>query len=159
MVESHRDAIALLKEDHRRVESLFEEFTRLGSGASTRRGELCTTIGHELDAHTKFEQELFYPAMESHEHDLITEATREHDAVDRQLAELRGMNPADHRFSATMRELIEDVKHHIEEEERELFPAAERALGRDRLRSIGEQIQRRKELMGRRPPLASLRIA
>jgi hemerythrin-like domain-containing protein len=142
----------LLKDDHRTVESHFQEWERLGSGGDQRRkGDLCTTIAHELEVHTRIEEELFYPAMESHERELIAESKEEHDKVDQCLADLRRLQPSDDQFDTRMRELIQNVKHHVEEEEGQLFPAAERDLSHDRLRSLGEQMHRRKQdLMGGR---------
>jgi hemerythrin-like domain-containing protein len=144
-MESHMDAVQLLKEDHRTVESHFQEFERAGSGGGSRKGELCTMIAHELQVHTKIEEEIFYPAMESHERQLITEARKEHQQVDQILGELQRLQPTDQQLDSKMRQLIQDVKHHVQEEEGQLFPAAERELGHDRLRTLGEQMQRRKQ--------------
>jgi hemerythrin superfamily protein len=143
--KSH-DAIALLKEDHRHVEKLFKDFeSAKGEG---RKEKLAQQICLELSIHTKIEEEIFYPACEGKvEEDLLKEALVEHDAAKLLIAQIEaGSGQSDEFFDAKVQVLSEEIEHHVEEEEKELFPQVRKA-DLD-LNGIGERLaQRKKELM------------
>ncbi|MCH8684527.1 hemerythrin domain-containing protein [Pedomonas mirosovicensis] len=126
-----------LKQDHRRVDELFSQFEEAKDGRT--RASIMRRIAQALTVHTQIEEELFYPAAraEMGDHDLLNEAQVEHDSVKRLIAEIEGMRPSEHLYKAKITVLKEYVKHHVKEEERELFPLVKKtdldlsALGED----------------------------
>jgi hypothetical protein len=139
-----KDAIALLKEDHRKVEDLFEQFEKAkGDG---RKEKLALQICTELTIHTIIEEEIFYPALEGKvEEDLLKESFVEHDAAKALIAEIEAGEPSDEFFDSKVKVLQEEIAHHVGEEEKPkdgLFAQA-RAAEVD-LKALGEQLQRRK---------------
>jgi hemerythrin superfamily protein len=141
-----QDAIALLKEDHRTVEKLFKDFE--GAKGDGRKEKLARQICLELQIHTQIEEEIFYPAVEGKiEEDLVKEAYVEHDAAKLLMAEIEaGSGQSDDYFDAKVQVLSEQIEHHVEEEEKELFPKVRKADVD--LDALGEQLAARKaELM------------
>jgi hemerythrin superfamily protein len=137
-----QDAIALLKEDHRAVEKLFKEFEDAkGEG---RKEKLAKKICLELTVHTMIEEEIFYPACDGKiEEDLLKEAYVEHDAAKLLVAEIEaGEGKSDEFFDAKVRVLSEQIEHHVDEEEKELFPKVRKA--EIDLDALGEQLAARK---------------
>lgn len=139
-----KDAIQLLRQDHREVEQLFEQFeTAKGDG---RKQKLAQQICTELTIHAKIEEEIFYPACEGKiDDDLLKEGYVEHDAAKLLIAEIEAGEPSDEFYDAKMKVLKEEIEHHIKEEERQadsMFSQARKA-GLD-LDSLGEQLARRK---------------
>ncbi|MCC2672047.1 MAG: hypothetical protein K0Q72_4519 [Armatimonadetes bacterium] len=138
------DAVQILKKDHRAVEDLFKQFAETGDGAIKTRAKLAEQIFHELEVHTKAEEEIFYPAVRKVADDegseLLDEAYEEHHVVDLLIAELRAMTPEDPCYRAKMTVLCENVQHHIEEEEEEMLPDAQKRLDSARMKELGEQI-------------------
>ncbi|HZP56036.1 MAG TPA: hemerythrin domain-containing protein, partial [Dehalococcoidia bacterium] len=124
------DALQMLREDHNRVKDIFKQFQDTEDEATKKR--LADQAMIELEVHTKLEEEIFYPAVRSEGDttELMDEAAEEHHVADMLIEELRGMKAADERFDAKFTVLAESVKHHIEEEESEMFPKAAE-LGRD----------------------------
>ena len=138
-----QDAIALLKEDHRAVEKLFKEFEEAkGDG---RKQKLAQRICLELTIHTMIEEEIFYPACEGKiEEDMLKEAYVEHDAAKVLIAEIEaGDGQSDDYFDAKVKVLSEEIEHHVEEEEKELFPEVRKA--EIDLKALGEQLAARKQ--------------
>ncbi|HEX7330556.1 MAG TPA: hemerythrin domain-containing protein [Pyrinomonadaceae bacterium] len=137
------DPFELLKADHRKVEQLF---TQLESASGKRKLQVFEQIKTELELHTHIEEKVFYPALEEPEetHDLALEAYEEHDVVKRLLKELGRAKTADDEWEAKAKVLQENVEHHVEEEENELFPKAETALGAEEIESLGEQMEAEK---------------
>ena len=135
-------ATDLLKKQHRDVKGLFKKLEKTEK-ASERRA-LMETITGELRMHTTIEEEIFYPAVREVEskkaEDAVDEALEEHHVVKLVLAELPRLDPADDRFKAKMTVLSELIEHHVEEEEEEMFKAAEK-LGAERLKELGEEMQ------------------
>ena len=124
------DPVKLLKEQHREVESLFEEFEGLGETASRSKQQLFEDVADRLAAHAAIEEQLFYPACRAKEtEDELRESLEEHLAVKRVIADLLQLGPDDESFDAKMKVLQELVEHHVEEEEKELFPRAKKLLG------------------------------
>ena len=140
-----QDAIALLKEDHRKVEDLFEQFEK--ARGDERKQKLALEICKELTIHTMIEEEIFYPACEGKvEEDLLKESFVEHDAAKVLIAEIQGGEPSEDFYEAKVKVLKEEIEHHVEEEEQPkkgLFAQAREAdvdVG-----ALGEQMARRKE--------------
>jgi hypothetical protein len=142
-----QDAIALLKEDHRKVEDLFEQFEKArGDG---RKEKLALEICKELTIHTIIEEEIFYPALEGKaDEDLLKESFVEHDAAKVLIAEIEAGEPSDDFYDAKVKVLKEEIEHHVEEEEKPkegLFAQA-READVD-LKQLGERLAMRKEAL------------
>src|SRR5687767_14608822 len=140
------DAIALLKQDHEKVRGLLGQFE---NATGARRQKLLTQIEKELKVHTTIEEEIFYPAYreaarKKEDKKLYFEALQEHHVVDMVMPEMNdGSSPEELKAKAKV--LKDLVEHHAEEEEKEMFPRARKAMEKDELRSLGEMMQRRKE--------------
>jgi hemerythrin superfamily protein len=135
-------ATALLKRQHRAVEKLFS--TALKSENAKMRRKATEEIIQALEHHTKIEEEVFYPAVREigtkKAEEMIGEAYEEHHVVKLVLAELPRVDPSADNFEAKMTVLKELVGHHVEEEEDEMFPMAERKLGSDRSSELAEEM-------------------
>ncbi|MEU1886826.1 hemerythrin domain-containing protein [Micromonospora rifamycinica] len=137
------DAIVLLKEDHQEMRRLFREFEKAQEGPVARRRKLVDEIVAALTTHTYLENEVMYPEVRKLLPDLeddILESYEEHHVADVLCAELAAMDAADDHFVAKTTVLIENVEHHVEEEEQEWFPKVREALGRKQLQEIGERM-------------------
>jgi hemerythrin superfamily protein len=134
-------ATDLLKKQHQQVKGLFRKVEKTDD-AGTRR-ELLEEIAHELKAHTRLEEEIFYPAVRGlggkKAEEMVLEALEEHHVVDLVVAELPRVDPEAERFEAKMTVLREMVEHHIEEEETEMFKLAQKL--RDELDELGERME------------------
>ena len=124
-----QDAIALLKEDHRKVEDLFAQFEKAtGDG---RKQKLALEICKELSIHATIEEEIFYPAIEGKvDDDLLKESFVEHDAAKVMIAEIEAGEPSDEFYDAKVKVLGEEIEHHVQEEEKRvegLFAQARKA--------------------------------
>ena len=143
------DALQLLRSDHDTVRELFQQFqSAQESGNTSRMAELQTTIFSELEVHTAIEEEVFYPAARDvggEAESLVFEGVEEHHVVDVLMEEIRGLDPSDEAWTAKMTVLIENVEHHAEEEEEELFPKLREAFGEDRIQQMGEELQAAKQ--------------
>jgi len=140
-----QDAIALLKADHRSVESLFEQYE--GAGGDGKKRKIALQICLELTVHAKIEEEIFYPACEGHvEEDLLQEAYVEHDGAKVLIAEIEAGAPSDNFYDAKVKVLSEQIEHHVEEEEMRMegMFAQARHAGLD-MDALGEQLRVRKE--------------
>lgn len=142
----------LLKEDHKKVKELFKEFEAAGDRAYRKKQDIAEQICNELEVHATVEEEIFYPAVRKNSDDeaveLVLESYEEHLIVKRLIQEIRGLEAQDERFDAKMKVLMENVEHHVKEEENELFPQAKSDLG-DQAEELAEQMQERKdELQG-----------
>jgi hemerythrin-like domain-containing protein len=142
------DAITLLKQDHKTVEGLFKKFEKAGEGAKKTQRDLADKIVEQLSVHAAIEEEVFYPAVRQaleEEEDTILEGLEEHHVAKILLSEIAGMDAEDERFRPKVTVLIESVRHHVEEEEKELFPEVRQAMGRKRLGEIGERLEEAKK--------------
>ena len=129
------DAITLLRNDHRSVEKLFKRFEKAGDGALVERRTIVDRIVEELSVHASVEEQVFYPVCRATVpgvEDLTLESLEEHHVVKWLLAELADLDADAERFEAKTTVLIEMVRHHVEEEESELFPKVRAALGAGR---------------------------
>jgi len=140
-----RDAIALLKADHRKVEELFEQFERAkGEG---RKEKLAHDICLELSVHAAIEEEIFYPACQGTvDEDLLKESYVEHDAAKLLIAEIEaGAGKGDEFFDVKVKVLQEEIDHHVEEEEKPGGVFAQARKGKLDLDGLGEQLATRKK--------------
>ena len=148
------DAIRVLTDDHRQVEELFVRFEKSGDGAHKQRQDLVQRITEALSIHASIEEEIFYPAARrfiADAADDVLEALEEHHLVKLTLAELETMDPGHERYGAKVTVLIENVRHHVEEEEGELFPTIRKALDTAQLRKIGDELVAAKRTAPTRP--------
>ena len=138
-----KDATALLKADHKLVAGLFEEFEKTKSDA--RKTSIVAQICQELTVHAQIEEEIFYPAVKAalKDHELIPEATVEHASVKDLIAAVQDKAPYGEMYDAKVKVMAEFVKHHVKEEEKEMF-AKVRKTDLD-LRALGDQMAARKE--------------
>jgi hemerythrin superfamily protein len=148
------DAISLLKDDHRTVERLFKRFEKTGDRALVDRRRIVNEIIRELSIHAEIEETIFYPAVREAvppTEDMVLESLEEHHVVKWVLSELDGMAPDAERFEAKVTVMMENVRHHVKEEESDLFPKVRRALSRKALDEIGEAMGRAKAVVPTRP--------
>ena len=137
------DAIVLLKDDHKQIKRLFRDFQAAGERAVARKGDLVARMIELLTVHTYIENEVMYPEVRRllpEVEDDVLESYEEHHVADVLVTELALMTPDAERFDAKTTVLIENVTHHIEEEEQEWFPKVRAALGRKQLQELGEQL-------------------
>ncbi len=143
------DAIVLLKNDHKEIRKLFTQFEKAGENAHAAKGKLVDRMIELLTQHTYIENEVMYPrvrALLPELEDDVLESYEEHHVADVLVVELAAMKPDAERFTAKTTVLIENVRHHIEEEEQEWFPKVREGLGRTVLQDIGaEMIEARKQ--------------
>jgi hemerythrin-like domain-containing protein len=145
--DAPRDAIALLKQDHRAVEALFEEFE---DAEESEQSDLATRICQMLTVHAQIEEEILYPAAKEafgeEEDEMVYEAEIEHGSAKELIAKIEAGTPEDPEFGPLVKVLSEYIKHHVKEEEKEMFPALkETELD---LKELGTQLANRKmELM------------
>lgn len=135
------DAITLLKKDHQAVEKLFKRFEATSDRALVERRTIVDQIIEALSQHAAIEEQLFYPvtrATVDEIDDVVLESLEEHHVVKWLLDELEHMDPAEERFKAKVTVLIENVRHHVEEEEGEYFPKVRSELGRNDLADLGD---------------------
>ncbi|CAN5187745.1 hypothetical protein BH18ACT4_BH18ACT4_03280 [soil metagenome] len=148
------DAITLLRDDHKAVEQLFKKFEKAGPGAHKLRLDLVDKMIEELSVHATIEEQLFYPTIRANvegAEDVTLESLEEHHVVKWVLSELVGMGPEDERFKAKVTVMIENVRHHVEEEEGEMFPQVREAMGRKKLQELGQQMATAKATAPTRP--------
>lgn len=141
-----KDATALLRADHKRVSGLFADYDATNSTAKKKR--LVEQICQELSVHAQVEEELFYPAVKEalEDHELVPEAVVEHATLKDLIAQVEGVEPDGEMFDARIKVLSEYVKHHVKEEQNEIFPKV-KSSDLD-LAALGAQIAERKtELM------------
>ena len=151
--KKNQDAIALLKEDHKKVKGLLSELEETSEKGVKKREKLLAQIEKEVKVHTQIEEEIFYPAYreavtKKDDRKLFFEATYEHHVVDLVMPELKRTNPSSEQFGAKAKVLKELIEHHADEEEKEMFPKARKVLNAEDLRELGAERERRtKELM------------
>jgi hemerythrin superfamily protein len=146
-----KDAIVLLKDDHKEVRKLFRKFKAAGDRATQTKGHLVDQILHELTVHTYIENEGMYPFVRERVPELeddVLESLEEHHVADLLSLELAALSPDNDRFDAKATVLIELVDHHIDEEEDEWFPKVRERLGRKQLQELGVRLE---ELRARSP--------
>lgn len=146
--------VELLKEDHREAEELIERLEGMETdlsddevGIDEMPQSVFTQLKTALTMHTQVEEQVLYPALKQFDEtaDLIPEAIEEHQQVDQILEEMALLSPTDDEFQERLEELKENLFHHIEEEEEELFPKTEELCGQKRLEEMGRQAQQLKQ--------------
>jgi DUF438 domain-containing protein len=141
--KDENDPIVLLEADHRR----FEDLLKRGEDTTTRavkgRTQLLRTLTAELNLHELIEEKVLYPALESHgqARDIVLEGYQEHHVADVLLKELHELAKDDEQWGAKFKVLKESIEHHIQEEERIMFPTARGVLDRDELRALGARMK------------------
>jgi len=143
------NAITLLEEDHRKMKKLLSELESTTERGVKTREELFATVKDELTVHETIEEEIFYPALKDHPKtkEITLEAYEEHHVVDMVMAEIEGVAYEDERWGAKFKVMKENIEHHIEEEEKEMFKQARQAFEEDELEALGERMEARKDQM------------
>jgi hemerythrin superfamily protein len=135
------DAITLLKNDHKTVEALFKRYEKSGERAFAQKREIVDRIIEELSVHASIEESVFYPVtrrMVPKAESIALESLEEHHVVKWLLSELADLDPAHERFDAKVSVLMENVRHHVKEEESEFFPKVRESLSRAQLTDVGD---------------------
>jgi len=154
-------ATKMLKEQHDEVRSLFKEYEGSGEGAHATRKKLIDEACQKLEVHAELEERIFYPACRELEDEdarkMVGESLEEHLIVKRLIQELKGLKGTDEKFESKATVLKESVEHHAAEEEKDLFPEAEKEFDDDRLRELGGEMEALKTRLtsGRKAPKAS----
>jgi len=145
------DAIALLRADHKRVSALFEQYESTRSAA--KKKTLVATICQELTVHAQIEEEIFYPAVKAalKDKELVPEAQVEHQSLKDLIAQVKDKEPDGEMFDAKIQVMSEYTKHHVKEEQTEMFPKAQKT--RLDMNALGAQIAARKEELLANPGL------
>jgi hemerythrin superfamily protein len=149
-----KDAIVLLKEDHKLMRKLFKQFQQAGENAQETKNRVATQIIEELTVHTYIENECMYPEVRKllpEVEDDILESYEEHHVADLLVFELFTMDAGDERFVPKMTVLIENVQHHMQEEEDDWFPKVREGLGRKQLGEMGDRMVAMKKSAPRSP--------
>ena len=147
-----QEATALLKADHRRVSDLFDQYEKTRSTA--KKKTLVDNICMELGIHAKAEEEIFYPAVKAalKDKEMVPEAIVEHASLKELMAQVEGKEPDGEMFDAKIKVLSEYVKHHVKEEETEMFPKARKT--KLDMKALGAQIAARKDELKATWPLS-----
>jgi hemerythrin-like domain-containing protein len=145
--EAEMDALKMLKDDHDKVKKMLEELDQSTERAVKTRTEMLQKLKQELTIHEAIEEEIFYPAMKEHAEakEIILEAYEEHDVVDTIMAEIEQTPVEDETWGAKLSVMKENLEHHIEEEEGEMFKKARELFDRETLEALGERMQARKD--------------
>ena len=147
------DAIVILRDDHKDVRALFREFEK-STTTKARKGAIVKKVIELLTVHTYIENEVMYPEVRRLLPDLeddVLESYEEHHLADVLVMELSALQPGDERFEAKTTVLIENVRHHMDEEESDWFPKVRDGLGRKQLQELGEQLLAARERAPRSP--------
>jgi hypothetical protein len=141
------DALKLLKHDHNEVKSMLSDLESTTERAEKTRTQGLATLKAELEVHEAIEEEIFYPALKEHPktRELALEGYEEHHVVDMVMAEIEGVEPSDETWMAKFTVMKENLEHHIEEEEGEMFGQAEKVFEDDELEELGDRMQARKD--------------
>ena len=142
------NAIEMLKQQHREVDELFEEYEGAGEGAKKTKARLCMQIADALAVHAELEEQIFYPEAKDATRgveDLLRESVEEHLSVKRLLTDIMQAGLEDPQLDAKLVVLKEQVQHHAEEEEKELFPKVKKACSAEQLEEMGGRMERMAE--------------
>jgi hemerythrin superfamily protein len=141
------DAIQMLKDDHEKVKKLLKELDSTTESDASKRQQLFTQVKEELTVHEAIEEEIFYPALKEFQkaREIVLEAYEEHGVVDMVMTEIEQVPFDDETWAAKFTVMKENVEHHIEEEEKEMFKQARDAFEKQDLEELGERMNTRKE--------------
>jgi len=132
------NAIDLLKSQHREVSKLF---SKIEKASASDKGELFEEIADKLAVHAAIEEHHFYPAVKAKRtEDILLESLEEHLGIKRVIADLMEVNAEDETFDAKIKVLKEQVEHHVEEEESDLFPKVKRLFDKEQLEALGQEM-------------------
>ncbi len=154
MPQKSPDAIVLLKDEHKLIRKAFNDFEKAGENAFATKGKIVDRIIELLTVHTYIENEVMYPRVREllpQVEDDVLESFEEHHVADVLVTELAAMKPDSERFTAKTTVLIENVRHHMEEEESEWFPKVREGLGRKALQKIGAEMVEARKKAPKRP--------
>jgi hypothetical protein len=145
------DAIAMLENEHRQMRKLLKELEATTDRAVKTRQELFATIKGELTLHEVIEEEIFYPELKSHPkaEDIVLEGYEEHHVVDLVMGELEDLDVGDESWGAKAKVMQENVEHHMEEEEGEMFKQARRVFDKAELEDLGRRMEERRQRAAR----------
>jgi len=142
-----QSATAMLREDHKKVDHLYQQYNGSSVQKSDKRA-LREQICHELEVHAQLEESIFYPAFQaklgSTAKDLVSEAIKEHDEMKRLISQLRDKTTDEAKCDQTLHTMMQGVHHHVKEEESEMFPKAEQHLSSE-LDRLGQEMQQKKQ--------------
>ncbi len=141
------NVFTLLKADHKKVAGIMEKIDSTTERGVKTREELFTQLKTELDVHASIEETILYPELEKADetHDITLEAFEEHRLVKQLLGELEKMDKGDEQWTARFTVLKENVEHHVEEEEGEMFPKARKVFTEEQAETIGTRMEAAKE--------------
>ncbi len=145
------NAFTLLKADHKKVAGILEKLDATTERGVKTREELFTQLKTELDVHTRLEETIFYPALEKADEtrDITLEAFEEHRLVKQLLGELQSMSKDEEQWTAKFTVLKENIEHHVEEEEGEMFKNARKVLSEEDAETLGARMERAKNEQGK----------
>ena len=141
------NAFELMKQDHKKVSGIFEKLEPTTERGVKTREELFAQLKQELDIHARVEEEIFYPAIKEAKEtrDITLEAFEEHAVVKQLLAELDELPKSDETWGAKLKVLKENVEHHVEEEEGEMFTSAREVLSPEQIEELGTRMEAAKK--------------
>ena len=141
------DALTLLRGDHDKVKSILKELEPTTQRATKTRTELFQRLKTELTVHEIIEEEIFYPTLKQHPKakEIVLEGYEEHDVVDTLMGELEALSVEDETWGPKAKVMIENIEHHIEEEEGEMFGKARQVFDRQELEELGRAMEARKQ--------------
>jgi hemerythrin-like domain-containing protein len=141
--KDEHDPVVLLEKDHRRFEEWLKQGEETTERAVKRRTELLHTLTATLNVHELIEEKVLYPALEPHAQarEIVLEGYQEHHVADLVLRELHALARDDEQWGAKFKVLKENIEHHIQEEERQMFRVARAVLSRDELRDLGVRMK------------------
>lgn len=141
------NAFELLKKDHEKVSGLFKQLEETTERAVKTREELFAKLKEELDIHARIEETIFYPAIKEAKetHEITLEAIEEHNVVRQLLGELESLSVSDETWTAKLTVLKENVEHHVEEEEGEMFKDARKVLSTEEVEELGARMESAKQ--------------
>ncbi|HVG30940.1 MAG TPA: hemerythrin domain-containing protein [Pyrinomonadaceae bacterium] len=141
------DAITLLKADHEKVSGIFAKLEETTERAAKTREELFTQLKQELDVHAHIEETIFYPVLkqEAETRDITMEGFEEHHVIKTLLKELEGQSVETEQWTAKLKVLKENVEHHVEEEEGEMFKGAREVLSKEQIEDLGARMEAEKK--------------
>jgi hemerythrin-like domain-containing protein len=142
------NAIELLEADHRKVKKMLAEGEETTERAEVTRSDLYATLRREMETHERIEEEIFYPALKEHPkaREIVLEGLEEHHVVDEIMGELGETDVTDETWAAKFSVMRENIEHHIEEEEGEMFPKARQVFDDDELEALGVRMLELKQL-------------
>lgn len=145
------NALTMLEADHVKVKGLLAELESTTERGVKTRSELFATLKGELTIHEIIEEEIFYPALKAHPkaNDIVLEGYQEHHVVDLLMGELERLDVADETWGPKAKVMQENIEHHIEEEEGEMWTAARRVFERSELEELGKRMMARKQSAGK----------